>query len=313
MPDEEHASALAVQAQHTPEDAAAFLRHLECAPRGFGASSALTFAQQLRGAGDGPLFLFVLGEPLSGKSTFLSNLLTWLSTHPLQVKLISWGDAMRAQRHLGLLPADRVPGDLSDTEFANLSSFVGEQIRAAAAAGRGRLLVVAEVPGCTAVIADNHIDGLDRGFSTCRAFVQDERAYYVALAAEPRLRAMFLHSRETAPGDATSARSATPLAANRINQQVSELMVKLHATDRLELPGIAPGQFGAMFSPNSTERDRVVFEYFLPYLLAEEVGVPSKRALVARNLLVPESMRAVAQADTPFIDQFDYIRERYNV
>src|SRR5688572_3191128 len=109
-------SALDIPAQHPPEDAAAFLAHLECAPRSFGARSALEFAAHVRRraqerASEGPLVLFVLGEPLSGKSTFLSNLLNWLLTssvehEPLPVKLIRWGDAMRAQRHLGLLPVD---------------------------------------------------------------------------------------------------------------------------------------------------------------------------------------------------------------
>ncbi len=315
--------ALAVSPRNPPEDAAAFLGHLDCAPRGFGAPSALAFARQLRQcaeerAGEGPLVLLILGEPLSGKSTFLSNLLTWLLTssaenEPLQVKLIRWGDAMRAERQLGLLPPDRVPGDLSDAEFAGLSAFVGEQVLAARAAVRGPGLVIAEAPGCTAVMNGDRVEGLDRGFSTCRALVKDEGAYYVALAAEPRLRLMFLQSRETAPGDATNARSATPLAANRINEQVTRLMAQLQGEGRLAVPDVAPGALGAAFDRDPAQREQVLFEWFLPHLVAREIGAPSDRALIARNVLVPAAMQAVAQADTPFVDQFDYMRERYNL
>src|SRR5258708_4068177 len=76
-----------VAAQHSAEDAAAFLGRLECAPQGFGAPSALEFARRLgRRAGEqesaGPLVLFIIGEPMSGKSTFLSNLLNWLLNAP---------------------------------------------------------------------------------------------------------------------------------------------------------------------------------------------------------------------------------------
>jgi len=312
-----------VPAQHPPEDAAAFLEHLECAPRTYGHTSALEFAHQLRRraqerAGKGPVVLFVLGEPLSGKSTFLSSVLNWLVSasdqdNQLEVKLIRWGDAMRAQRHLGLLPADRVPGDLSAIEFADLSSFVGEHVHAASAAVRGPGLVLAEFPGCTAVRSNHGIDGLDRGFSTCRAFVQQDTAHYAALAAEPRLRAMFLASRETTPDRASSAREATPLAANRISQQVTDLLLKLQSERRLTVPGVAAGQLGAEFDRDAEQRDQVVYEQFLPHLLAREIGAPSERALIARNTLLPELQRAIAQADVPFLDQFDYIRERYNV
>jgi hypothetical protein len=169
------------------------------------------------------------------------------------------------------------------------------------------------MPGCTAVTIDGRIDGLDRGFSTCRAWALNERSHYVALTTEPRLRAMFLQSRETAPGEATNARSATPLAANRINQQVTQLVVRLHDQNRLDVPGIEPGQLAAAFDRDPAHRDQVVFERFLPHLVGRAIGAPSERALVARNMLVPEHMRAIARADTHFVDQFDFIRERYNV
>jgi hypothetical protein len=312
-----------VAAQHPSEDAATFLSHLECAPRGFGHPSALGFADQLRWraqerVGQEPLVLFVLGEPLSGKSTFVSNLLNYLlnasgRSADLQVKLIRWGDAMRAQRHLGLLPADRVPGDLSALELANLSAFVGEQMQAASASMRGPGLVVAEVPGCTAVLTDGHIDGLDRGFSTCRAFVQNERAHYVALTAEPRLRATFITSRETTPERAANARQATPLAANRVREQTTSLMIRLHEEGRLTVAGRARGQLASDFDRDPAQRDHVLFECFLPHLLSREIEVPSDRAVIARNVLLPPALMAIAQADMAFVDQFDYIRERYNI
>jgi hypothetical protein len=262
--------------------------------------------------------LFVVGEPLSGKSTFVSSLLNWLlhprgQDEPLQIKLIRWGDAMRAQRQLGLLPADRLPGDLSATEFAGLSTFVGEQVRGAAAAMRAPGLIVAEVPGCTAVLTEGQIDGLDRGFSTCRAFVENGSAHYAAIVAEAQLRTMFLASREAAPGAATNAREATPLAATRINQQVTQLLIRLHEEGRLHVPAVAPGQLAMVFSRDPARRDQEVFERFLPHLLLREIGAPSERALIARNTLLPASQRSSAQAETPLMNQFDYIRERYKV
>jgi hypothetical protein len=261
--------------------------------------------------------LFVLGEPLSGKSTLVSNLLNWLvnagGSEGPRVRLIRWGDAMRAQRHTGTLPADRLPGDLSAAEFARLSAFVGELVRDARADMPGPGLVVTEFPGCTAISVDGGIDGLDRGFSTSRAFAGDEGAHYVAIAAEPRLRAMFLRSRETAPGDATNARSATPLAANRIHEQVTELMVKLHDRGRLAVPGVALGTLAAACERDSKWRDKVLFESFLPHLLGREIGAPAGRTLIARNVLLPEPLLAIAQPDPPFVDQFDYIRERYGI
>ena len=314
---------MTVAAQRSPEDAASFLGRLDCAPQGFGAASALEFARRVRTqareqASAGPLVLFIIGEPLSGKSTFVSNLLIWLlngqaADEPLQVRLMRWGDAMRAQRHLGLLPADRLPGDLSSDEFAGLSVFVGEQVRAARATVQAPGLIVAEFPGCTAVMSDGRLDGLDRGFSTCRAFVDDAAAHYVALTAEPSLRAMFLQTREAPPGAATEARSATPLAANRIQQQMTDLMLHLHERGRMGVAGVAPGTLPEAFERDPSRRDEVVFESFLPHLLRHEIGVPSDRALVARNGLLPAELRRIAEADPAFVDQFDYIRERYNV
>ncbi|MBV8085257.1 MAG: hypothetical protein JO247_10630 [Chloroflexi bacterium] len=273
----------------------------------------MAFADQLRiraRAADQALLLFVIGEPVSGKSTVVSNLLKYLTAKEpaLLIKLIRWGDAMRAERHLGLLAADRLPGDLSAEEFAGLSAFVGEQVQAARAAIQGAGLVVAEFPGCTAVMGKSGIDGLDRGFSTCRTFVADPGAHYLALSAEPRLRELFMSSRETAPADATNARSATPLAANRVHEQVTALMQRLHASGRMA----PPGQLAA-FASDPVLRERIHFQRFLPHLLAQEIGAPTDRCLVARNVLVPPELQPAAQADTAFLDGLDWIRERYSI
>jgi hypothetical protein len=297
-----------------------FLAHLECAPGGFGHASALEFADRLRGRSEGgALVLLVLGEPLSGKSTFVQNLLLWLigaqdpAAQALQFKLIRWGDAMRAQRHLGLLPADRLPGDLSAEEFARLSAFLAEQIHAAVdSIGSAAGLVIAEAPGCTAVMRDGHIEGLDRGLSTSRALVDDERVHFAALVAESRLRAQFVGLRETVPGEATNARQATPLAANRINQQLTALIARLHADGRLPVAGASSGDLLPELERNTQRRDDVVFQQFLPYLLREEIGVPSQRALVARNVLFPE-LRRVSTPEALSVDQFDYVKERYGI
>jgi hypothetical protein len=294
-----------------------FLAHLECGPGGYGHASALDFAERLRGRVEGgALVLLVLGEPLSGKSTFVQNLLLFLMGPPdqeLQFKLIRWGDAMRAQRHLGLLPADRLPGDLSAEEFAGLSAFVGEQIQAALKSiGSASGLVIAEAPGCTAVMRDGRIEGLDRGLSTSRGLVDDERVHFAALVAESRLRAQFVASRETAPGEATNARQATPLAANRINQQLTALVARLHAEGRLSVPNATSSDILPELERDSQRRDEVVFQQFLPYLLRDEIGVSSERALVARNMLFPELLRSSTLA-TLSVDQFDYIKERYGI
>jgi hypothetical protein len=297
-----------------------FLAHLECGPGEYGHASALEFADRLRRRAEGgALVLLVLGEPLSGKSTFVQNLLRFLIGPPdeasqeLQFKLIRWGDAMRAQRHLGLLPADRLPGDLSAEEFARLSAFVGEQVHAAVTSiGSAPGLVIAEAPGCTAVVRDGRIEGLDRGLSTARALVDDERVHIAALVAESRLREQFVATRETAPGDATNARQATPLAANRINQQLTALVARLHAEGRLSVRNATSGDILPELERDTQHRDEVVFRQFLPYLLSEEIGVPSERALVARNVLFPELLRSSASA-TLSMDQFDYIKERYGI
>jgi hypothetical protein len=296
-----------------------FLAHLECGPGGYGQASALEFADRLRQrAQGGAVVLFVLGEPLSGKSTFVQNLLLWLmgppaEASPLQFKLIRWGDAMRAQRQLGLLPADRLPGDLSAAEFAGLSGFVGEQIRAAVESiGASPGLVVAEAPGCTAVVRDGQIEGLDRGLSTCRALVADERVHYAALVADSALRARFVASRETAPGEATNARQATPLAANRINQQLTALVARLHAEGRLSIPGATAGDILPELERDTERRDEGVFRQFLPYLLREEIGAPPERALVARNVLLPDLPGSPTHATLP-MDQFDFVKERYGI
>jgi hypothetical protein len=261
-------------------------------------------------AAEAPLLLFVLGEPVSGKSTVVSNLLKYLvgKEPALAIKLIRWGDAMRAERQLGQLPADRLPGDLSAEEFAGLSAFVGEQVQAARASIEGSGLVVTEFPGCTAVLGKNGIDGLDRGFSTCRTFASDAGAHYLALSAETRLRELFMSSRETAPADATQARSATPLAANRVHEQVTALMQRLQAAGRMAPPGGPAG-----FDADPALRERVHFRRFLPHLLAQEIGAPTDRSLVARNVLVPPSLESAAQADTAFLDGLDWIRERYGI
>ena len=220
---------------------------------------------------------------------------------------------MRAQRHLGLLPTDRLPGDLSAEEFARLSGFVGEQSHAAVnSIGSAPGLVIAEAPGCTAVVRDGQIEGLDRGLSTSRALVDDERVHFAALVAESRLREQFVASREAAQGEATNARQATPLAANRINQQLTGLVARLHAEGRLDVAGISGSDILPELERDTQRRDDVVFQQFLPYLLREEIGVPSERALVARNVLFPELLRS----STPAIlsmDQFDYVRERYGI
>ena len=302
-----------------PRPGGEFLAHLECGSDGYGQSSALEFADRLRRrAESGACVLFVLGEPLSGKTTFVQNLLLSLigpadGAAPLQFKLIRWGDAMRAQRHLGLLPADRLPGDLSAEEFAALSAFLGEQIHAAMdSIGTAPGLVVAEAPGCTAVVRGGKIEGLDRGLSTCRALVGDDRTHYAALVAESRLRAQFVASRETAPGEATNARQATPLAANRINQQLTALVARLHAEGRLTVSGAMSSDILADLEADTAWRDEVVFQQFLPYLLREEIGAPSERALVARNLLFPQLLRSETHA-TLSMDQFDYVTERYGI
>ncbi len=263
----------------------------------------------------GPLALFIIGEPLSGKSAFLYNLLRWLLTADasLRVRLMRWGDAMRAQRHLGLLPADRLPGDLSNEEFAGLSAFVGEQVREARATMAGPGLVVAEFPGCTAVNGERGLEGLDRGFSTCRSFVEDRGAHYVALTAEAALRGAFLQTREAAPGAATEARSATPLAANRIREQVTALMIQLQQQERMAVSGVAAGALAAAFDGDPALREQALYESYMPYLLQHEIGVPSERALIARNVLLPPELRGIAEVDAGFVDQFDYIRERYSI
>lgn len=293
----------------------AFLAHLACAPGGFGLASVADLGRALAPSpGQGPRVLFLLGEPLSGKSTLLSALLSSLwqagtsSDAPPRFALIRWGDAQRAQRKLGLLAADRVPGDLSAEEFASQAAFVTQHVHdALAELGDQPGLVVAEFPGCTAVWRDGRVQGIDRGFSTCRAFAADERAYFVAVQAEHALRETFLGSREVRPGEATSARQATPLAASRINQLLTELAQTLAQEGRL--PGVS---VDALAQPE--QRDMLIWRHVWPYLLHTEIGAPPERALVALNRPLPaDAGPAATEADVGFVDQFDYITARYHV
>jgi len=102
------------------------------------------------------------------------------------------------------------------------------------------------------------------------------------------------------------------LAANRINQQLTALVARLHAEGRLTVAGATSGDLLPDLERDTQRRDEIVFQQFLPYLLSEEIGALSERALVARNVLFPGLLRSSTPA-TLSVDQFDYVRERYGI
>lgn len=315
--DEESASVTA--APSTP-----VLDQLRAVPGGFGQPSfaslyaaILADAQAQAAAGAPPPTLLVMGEPLAGKSTFLSQLFVRLTGEGaaqdvaspiMRPYLVRWGDTIRGGKKVGKVAQERQFGDLTPEEFANTSVLLAEAARAAgqAAAGGPPALLVVESPGVTMLRgADGQYRGLDRGYTLARALAGDPHGYLVVLCADQQIRDTGLGSRQeriTAGGP--EIREATHLAANRIRQQVTDLLFELVSSGVIQLPEPLPT------SPLTREsldaypayRNQAVLNAYLPYLFRDDLRVPPERAFIGLNAFIGADVRP----DTALLDAYDW-------
>ena len=210
---------------------------------------------------------------------------------------------------------ERQFGDLTPEEFDNTSALLSE---AAEAAGRSAqegppALVVVEAPGVTMLTrADGQRSGLNRGYTLAQRLASDEHGYLMALCADQRVRETHLGGRqEKIAAGGPEIREATQLAANRIRQQVTDLLYELAASGTLHLPEPLPE------SPLTREsldghpayRNDAVLRAYLPYLLRDDLRVPAARAFVGLNSFLGAEVRP----DTALLDAYDWTHEHFGI
>lgn len=358
--------------------ATAVLDGLEAVPGGFGQPSFAAFfealvedARQRATAGETPPVLLVMGEPLAGKSTFLSQLFVRLTTpHPpapsparggeganlqlarglplssqeravgpwgyrgpmvgrlkgphgrvvlggevIRPYLVRWGDTIRAAKKRGTVAADRQFGDLTAEEFAGTSALLAEASASAKQAARGGppSIVVVEAPGVTMLTDERGLSrGLDRGYSLARALARHEHGFVMALSADRRVRDTHLGSREARlAADGPDVREATQLAANRIRQQVTDLLCELAAEGKLRLPAPVPAAPIARESldVDTAYRDGAVLRAYLPYLLEHDLKVPAGRAFIGLNGFLGSGIKP----DMALLDAYDWTHRHFGL
>lgn len=343
------------------------LDQLRAVPDGFGQptfasllTAILADVRAQAAAGAPPPTLLVMGEPLAGKSTFLSQLFVRLigsagealipdfppsppaplppgergvlapacSPSPahrerglggegssVRPYLVRWGDTIRGAKKAGRVAQERQFGDLTPDEFTATSELLTEAAQAAgrAAQGGAPALVVVEAPGVTMFTgADSQLRGLNRGYTLARRLASDDHGYLIALCADQRVREAHLGARqERITGGGPEIREATQLAANRIRQQVTDLLFALSASGAISLPEPAPA------SPLTREsldrhpayRNDAVLRAYLPHLLRDDLGVPPARAFVGLNGFLGEDVRPDAQ----LLDAYDWTHEHFGI
>jgi hypothetical protein len=316
------------------------LAGLRAVPGGFGqpsyAAFAASFTKAAHRAADGstaPPVLFVMGEPLAGKSTFLSQLFVRL-TQPapcdvasaganqgsaaqgtVRPYLVRWGDTIRAGKKVGAVAPERQFGDLTPEEFARTSGLLAEAAQAArqAAIGQGAALVVVEAPGVTMLTtATGQARGLDRGYSFARALAHDAGGYLLALGADQQVRDAHLatrHTQLTAGGP--DVREATQLAANRIRAQVADLLFYLAQAATIRLPEPSPivPLTRESLDAHPAYRNEAVLRAYLPYLFQHDLGVPPDRAFIGLNGF----QGADVKPDVALLDRYDWTHQHFGI
>ncbi len=295
-------------------------------PGGFGQPSFAAFAAAFtqaarRAAEDGaaPPVLFVMGEPLAGKSTFLSQLFVRLTQAPdgaaVRPYLVRWGDTIRAGKKVGVVAPERQFGDLTAEEFARTSGLLGEAAEAArrAAAGSGPALVVVEAPGVTMLTdTSGRTRGLDRGYSFARDLARDPGGYLLALCADQQVRDTHLTTRHAAwTAGGPEVREATQLAANRIRAQVSDLLFTLAQAGTISLPEPrpAPSLTREALDAHPAYRNEAVLRAYLPHLFHNDLGVPSERAFIGLNGF----QGADVKPNLELLDRYDWTHEHFGI
>lgn len=312
----------------TPSLATPVLDGLRAVPGGFGQPSfdafyrALVEAAGHQATGDAvPPVLLVMGEPLAGKSTFLSQLFVRLAGRArdegrgagIRPYLVRWGDTIRAGKKLGVVAPERQFGDLTPEEFAGTSALLAQAARAArqAAQGNGPAVVVVEAPGVTMLTDDSgQTRGLDRGYSLARALAREETGFVMVLCAEQRVRDTHLGSRQAQlASGGPDVREATQLAANRIRQQVTDLLCDLVVAGKVSLPEPTPAGpiTRASLDADPAFRNEVVLRAYLPYLLEHDLHVPAERAFIGLNRFLGSDVRP----DTALLDVHDWTHRHF--
>jgi hypothetical protein len=330
----------------TSSAATPILDGLQSVPDGFGQPAfaafyaALTSAVQQRAtSGAAPPILLVMGEPLAGKSTFLSQLFVRLThdgspspahrergsggegTHDvpggadIRPYLVRWGDTIRAAKKLGDVAPERQFGDLTPDEFARTSALLGQAATAAqqAATRQGPSLVVVEAPGVTMVTdRSGQPRGLDRGYSLARCLARRDDGFLLVLCADRRVRDANLGTREARlAAGGPEVREATQLAANRIRQQVTDLLFDLAAEGTLHLP--ERNQAGPLtregLDADPAYRNDAVLQAYLPYLFERDLRIPAARAFIGLNgYLGSEVKPALA-----LLDAYDWTHRHFGL
>ena len=315
----------------TSSPATPILDGLRAVPGGFGQPTFAGFYAALVGAalrhaasGEAPPVLLVMGEPLAGKSTFLSQLFVRLTGGTrdegrgdggIRPHLVRWGDTIRAGKQLGVVAPERQFGDLTPKELAGTSALLAQAAQAAqqAAQGDGPAIVVVEAPGVTMVTDESgQQQGLDRGYSLARDLARRDDGFLMVLCADQRVRDTHLGSREARlASGGPEVREATQLAANRIRQQVTDLLYDLAVAGILDLPDQAPGEpvTRATLDDDPAYRNEAVLRAYLPYLLEHDLKIGADRAFIGLNSFLGSDVRP----DTALLDAYDWTHRHFGL
>lgn len=321
------------------------LDQLRAVPGGFGQptfasllETILADARALAAAGAPPPTLLVMGEPLAGKSTFLSQMFVRLAgdlspspAHrpgrstgvggeglPIRPYLIRWGDTIRGAKKVGRVAQERQFGDLTPDEFESTSMLLAEAAQAARQAAQGGppALIVAEAPGVTMLTGtDGQRAGLNRGYTLARQLASDPHGYLMALCADQRVRETHLGGRqEKIAAGGPEIREATQLAANRIRQQVTDLLYERAVSGTLQLPEPLPETplTRESLDRHPAYRNEAVSRSYLPYLLRDDLQVPAARAFLGLNAFIGEGGDAI-RPDAALLDAYDWTHEYFGI
>jgi hypothetical protein len=132
----------------------------------------------------------------------------------------------------------------------------------------------------------------------------------MVLCADQRVRDTHIGSREArlATGG-PDVREATQLAANRIRQQVTDLLYDLAVEGNLHLPKPAPAApvTRASLDADPAYRNEAVLRAYLPYLLEHDLEIPAGRAFIGLNRFLGSNVRP----DAALLDAYDWTHRHF--